>query len=436
MKLILKKKLDNKRFFRTVRSKLKRKLRFRGHIRLVQAKKYNLLNYEHTYPKLFKVKKVLAIKIPKIFCLMQDHSETLQFLTDVDGKLKNQRVSNLFIDHSENEFIGLSASYLFDNKIKKYLDEHRKLGFRISLIGRFSNSISVNNFLVAFGLPNELDVKENYTKSSVDNDYATKYLTYKKSGSIKNGEAKGVASIGLAKYFDKCFNHNGFYIKNNAIDNISYAVSEIIGNAEEHAEESAKEWKVLGFYDKSSSICSFAIVNFGQTVYESLSSKKSTSREVLQKVEDVINKQKSMASKSKAFLSNYNEETIWNVMALQDGISSKRPESGRGSSRGQGLSEVISFIDQIRSEGDSTEIDFISGHSKIRIDFEYPILKEIIGGKPVRKIIFNKERDLFKLQDTNKVISMMENFPGTIITGRFTISDKFKNEKMKKNENE
>lgn len=432
LSILLKKKIDDKRNFRKIRSRLKSKLRRRANLPTLIKKKYNLLNYKHSHPKLMRAKERIEIIVPEVFCLMHDHEKAIKFLNEVEEQLKENPKSNLFVNHYNTKTIGLAASYLFDSKIKNYIEESRNIGYRISLIGKFSEDKDVNNFLVSFGLLNELDIKENYDRSRVDEDYGSKLLTYKISGSAIKPLKKGTASLGLSDYFNRCFNHNGFYIHAEALERISYAVSEIIGNAEEHAEENNKDWKVLGFYNKVNSTCSFAIVNYGCTVYESLSGRSSTSRDVLASIEKVINSHKSLLQKSKDLVKGVTEECIWNVMALQDGISSKKPESGKGSSRGQGLLEVLSFIDEIRDEGDTTEIDFISGSSKIRIDYEYPIVREEIEGKLVRKIMFNKERDLFKLQDESKVIKMSDSFRGTIITGKFIINSKYLSEKLNK----
>ncbi|NUM62847.1 MAG: hypothetical protein HUU44_12015 [Ignavibacteriaceae bacterium] len=430
------KNIINKRFFRKVKSKLKLKIRNGAILHNEIAKKYHLVKYKHSHPKLRQVHDAITIELPRIFCLINDHPNTIKFLNDVDEILTTKEPKNLVFNHRNTQYIELAASFLFDTRIKKYCQKWRNRQIKIGLSGLFSLERDVNNFLVSFGLLDELQVKDKFHPYSVDPDYKSKYLTFKFRGSEKRAYEKGNASVQLADYFQKCFRHNKFTIQEEAKNNISNAVSEIIGNAEEHSGLKNTEWNVLGFYDKTNSVCSFAILNRGLSIYESLSDRSSTSKEVISKIEKVVNSNLSIMERTKKLTSKATSECIWNVMALQDGISSKRPDKGKGSSRGQGLLTVLHFIDVIRAQDDVTQIAVISGHSKILIDYKYPITSTLVNGQKFRQIIFNKENDLYKPQDANKVILMEDDFKGTIITGRFVINKKYLKERLAKKSNE
>jgi hypothetical protein len=194
---------------------------------------------------------------------------------------------------------------------------------------------------------------------------------------------------------------------------------------------------VLGCFEKATRHVKFAIVNSGLSIYETLASNESTSREVLTRIEKVLIDQRSFLTRTKDLAMRVSEEEIiepiWNVMALQEGISSKRTEDSEGRTRGKGMMDVLDFISEIHQHHEDACIVIISGHSRILIDYEYPILRKKVvvdhenGPKTElwRAISFNKEGSLHLPQDPNKVGYIKSKFDGTIITGRFKLSDKY-----------
>ena len=206
---------------------------------------------------------------------------------------------------------------------------------------------------------------------------------------------------------------------------LAAAIGEILGNAEEHAGSDVK-WTVLGCFDKTKKTVSFAVINAGQTIFESLSNESSTSREVLLKVEEIVQSHRGFLDKlGDQFKPDTIVEPIWNVMALQEGISSKRTETGEASTRGQGMMDVLEFLKELKSKQDDGRLVVISGHSHILVDFTYPMRDVKIGAEYRRQIIFNKEQDLHLPQDSNKVKYLKNKFQGTIIAGHFILNDNY-----------
>jgi hypothetical protein len=240
--------------------------------------------------------------------------------------------------------------------------------------------------------------------------------------------------MGLVEYFNSCFKHNHLQIKEEARLELVNKFGEIIGNAEEHAGNDGGGWVALGCYDKEERECSFAIVNFGRSIYESLSNANSTAADVIENIADVINSNKRIWEKTVGMFDKNQEEPLWNVMALQDGISSKRTISGKGSTRGKGIMDVLTFIDAVKSE-DGAKVGIVSGHSSITMDYTYPIVQKEIGvNKEKRRIIsFNKEKDLKMPPDKEKVFAIKKKFEGTVFGGRFKINEKYLTIKMEKN---
>lgn len=425
-----------KRHYRNVRSKLKRKLRNGAKLDGRIKKKYNINNLENRRAKYLAhvhhqaVRDWLTIQVPEVFCFISDHDGTFVFFDKLGKMLGGRKPKNLHLVHTKTRLIGLSASYLFDDIVNSYVVDWRNKGFRVQLGGETGSNTYVNNFLLSFGFLSEGNFDGVFPEGFVDPDYRDKYEIFKFRGSKKRGHAKSNAATELSDYFRKCYRSNNHVISDEAHGCLADAFGEIIGNAEEHANANGDfaYWNVMGYYEKDNNYCKFAIINFGRTIFDNLIDANNTLSSIIDFISKKIEHQKSYLErlKAKAFNPDY-EEPMWNVMALQDGISSKRTDSGRASTRGQGLMDVLEFISELKSDEDVAEIAVISGRSKILIDFDYPIVRKHVGQNDElrRQIIFNREGSLDRPQDNKKVLLMKDRFEGTIITGRLIINDRY-----------
>jgi hypothetical protein len=427
-KLILK-RLELKRFRSRLRSKYIRKLRRGGKIDKLKAKKL------HLYRKISHYKKIgtwssqqkrnsYNITVPKIFDLSTEPELVLDFIDKLKKDLNHEAAYNIHIDHSKTERINLDASYLFDKIIKDYSEYWRKLHIKIKISGTASDNIDVNNFLLSFGLLAELNIiNHQLFPNLADRDYTSKYITYKKYGTSYKNYLAGNASTELVNYFDSCFRENQLRIKEDAKSSLVDCFGEIIKNAEEHSGKKPTEWVVLGCYTKSNHSCSFSIINYGNSFYESLADNKSTAQNVLKEVAAVIYNHNSFINKLMLNRELY-EQAIYTYMAIQDGISSKRSESGKASTRGQGIMDVMQFIDQIRNKNNQkTHLSIISGNTFLNIDYKYPLVEKKKGeNQEIRRIMYlNNENSFSALPDLKKLKSIKSKFPGVIFSGYFII---------------
>jgi hypothetical protein len=425
--VIHKKRLEYKRYFRNIRSKLKKRLRNGAKLSHRVKLKYHLVNKESYYYYVGKYsnreRDFLDIKIPKIFSVTDAPDDTLRFLDQLGKKLKEKIPYDLHISHEITEKIGLSASFLFDRTINAYIQKWRKYRVGIRLSGKVSSVREVNNFLLSFGLLDELQIhNHNLFPEKADIDYSTKYITYKKIGSSEKTYEAGNASTEIVEYFNKCFVENGFRIRNTPRYKLVDCYGEIIKNAEEHSGVDKTVWYVLGCYNKDNHVCSFSVINYGLSFYETLANPNSTAKEVLDQITDIIfshyNFWKKIGQNKTIF-----DGMIWTMMALQDGISSKRSESGKSSTRGQGIMDVIEFIDNIRNKDRENKLSVVSGDAMVEIDYTYPLIKkEYIKSKEKRRIMtFNKEGELSIPPDEKYIRQIPYKFPGTIFSGHFVI---------------
>ncbi|MDD4894664.1 MAG: hypothetical protein PHW54_05050 [Candidatus Omnitrophica bacterium] len=431
-------RLAAKHFFRKVRSRLKRRLSNGGKISKTKRRKYHISSkIRYADIKASKQGRLerFGIKIPKSFCFIKDPIGTNKFFERLRKEFQKRKPRDIFIDHDSTEEIGLAASFLFDQIVKEEIEYWKTHKIRIRLAGVVSKSKQVNNFLLSFGILNELGIShKNFGHEQVDADYAEKYYTFNMKGSKIKRELSALASVGIVNYFNTCLEYNGFKITDTARLSLVERMGEIICNAEEHCGNDKGEWFTLGCYNKEMHNCSFAIINYGKTIYENLSDEESTASHVIEDIQKIIDSHRPFWQKLHGLiLSKEHEEPTWNIMALQDGISSKRTETGRGFSRGQGIMDVLTFIEAIKAGNKGAEISLLSGHSAVKIDYSYPIIRKEVGPtKETRRFItFNKENDLKMPPDSNKVIFLDKKFQGAIFTGSFILDKKYLEERLK-----
>jgi hypothetical protein len=437
----------NSQYFRKIRSRLKKKLRNGAILSRKQLSTYHISRKKHAALSFhydletIKKEKIEAnvprynISIPEVLCVIKEPISTLKFLDKIKNDLSSNLYRNIFIDHSNTKIIGLAASHLFDDIIASHAFLIRQLNLKFYLSGQTSQVREINNFLLAAGFFRIIDLPLEQIKIAADLAYSSKYPATALLGNKNFPHRKGIAATGLTDYFDKCLKFSNKQITITGRARLIEAFGELIGNAEEHISE-PNNWHVLGCYQKDTGYMQFAIINNGESIYQTLSSEQSTAKDVIEKIQGILESQKNKLTDALTglFKPKLNwEDTIWNVMALQEGVSSKRFEDSiETRTRGQGLMDFLEFIIQASAASKDRSISILSGYSYIYIDFEkYKISKAAIinslnGETEIRrKICFNETNDLKMPQDEEYVFPLPCAFEGTIITGSFKLTDNF-----------
>jgi len=118
----------------------------------------------------------------------------------------------------------------------------------------------------------------------------------------------------------------------------------------------------------------------------------------------------------------FEEETLWTLYALQEGVTSKEKKRGNGS---------IQFIENFfKLKGDLkndnvSKLVITSGNTRITFDGTYNIVKKPkIGEKRNYKMVtFNDSGEISDEPDKKYVTFVPHFFPGTLISARILIKD-------------
>lgn len=431
-----------KRYFRSKRSEGKKLLRRGVEFNRSKLKKLNLKRWKHAQSieridisalldqKLNETLPVHEIRLPRVFCHLRNPKGTSNFLKELEDHLIKESPRRIFVNHEDVEEIGLAASWLFDELIANLRHRTHAASKKFYFQGKTSRDRNVNNFLAANGFIKKMNVATIKVQSAIDYDYWTKYQSSFKRGNKNRQELKGNASTELVEYFDKCLKNFRLKISMKGKRDLANAFSEIIGNAEEHV-EAVNDWFTLGCFEKHSKYANFAIINYGPSIYETLSSAESEAQKDISQIKDAVASHRSTFEKLGSLLGldqNW-EHPIWNVMALQEGISSKRYEDQiEPSTRGQGMMDFLQFISAVSDRSEDSEIVILSGYSHIKIDFKkYKITQHVVNNESWRRICFNSEGKLDLPQDEEYIFPLKSPFQGTIITGRFKIASEHAN---------
>ena len=139
--------------------------------------------------------------------------------------------------------------------------------------------------------------------------------------------------VEFVDHFNGCLSRIKRQLTLEGRERLTSYVSEIIGNAEEHAGRG--DWLVAGYLDMSSDErwCEIAVISFGNTFAETFQALRADSYPRVQ-IEPLIRAHTSEGKFSKT----WKEENLLAIVALQSGVSSRNASSA--STRGQGTIEL------------------------------------------------------------------------------------------------
>lgn len=387
---------------------------------------YNfLLNKNFDQPADFEVnQEKIILQIPKSFSLIENPDSSLEFIRKLFDLCVKYKGSQIYFDHSNCEELEIAASTIMDLLIinlKKFSTIYR---WDLHLEGQLSKVVHVNEILQASGLLKHLDVSiAQYDKSKI------KCLELIKGGSVNSGISfmsmdTGEAATRITQYFNECLSTMGVEFSEDGNDSISQIVSEVIANCKEHGGD-FHQWFALGHYSTTLSSpreefgkCSIVIFNFGQTIYEGFLLPTSSP--------DIINSLKAKSDlhmKKGYFLTHrWEEESLWTLYSLQEGISRDRDTSPEKPGRGVGTIKLIESFQRFgnTSTGKNAKMAIISGGTYIYFDGKFRMQKKVMDNLETRMVIaFNENNDLDIPPNPNYVKKLKNFFPGTIITMDF-----------------
>lgn len=374
----------------------------------------------------------VKISIPSIFSISYNSEGVIKFLKTFYTTVRNPTVKEVYLDYSNCNELGLSASVVMD-AIALAIDEYRfEKNIPLNWSGNLPKEKYACDIVRAGGLPYHIGAKI-FGKSKVD---SIEQFEMVKGSHNQQRKKAGIVATNLTIYLDRCLQTQKYKLNDFGKSIFSDMLGEVITNCEIHG-GSDSMWYTQGYYkiidEANIGEMQLVFLTIGDSIYEGL--KKESNDETIQKLEH-------MKKMHAGYLSNsWNEETIYTVLALQEGISRLRTEKIKGYEfRGSGTVNLIEKFYTIGGTNNSNvepKMSIISGHTRIEFSDKYKLKKKkfendvIFGNTNSRIIAFNDENDIYKPADSNNVKYMKEYFPGTIISLKFYLDRNYIEKKKK-----
>jgi hypothetical protein len=339
-------------------------------------------------------------------------------LDELRSAAGNRSVREIYIDHTKCERLDLCASVVMDVLILRAMGQRRKVQ-SLNLHGTLSGRPDVDMMIRASGI-----LKQIGHPGSVSPDQSNVIVCDLYTGSAGDPSRTTKAELAatkLTEYFDRCLRTESYALTAEGKNYLSSLISEVIANAEEHSHRgSGKLWYTIAYYNRlpadGGGECHVVLFNFGDSIVESFS-QKGTSEKITQEIRELAE-----THRSRGFLGltkGWDEETLWTLYALQEGVSRFRGSPG-GRDRGNGTMEVIDFFTSLA--GRAPKMALISGKAFILFDGTYRPRAERVGAETRKIIAFNDANSLELPPDERFVQSLSLPFPGTMVSMRFILN--------------
>jgi hypothetical protein len=128
-------------------------------------------------------------------------------------------------------------------------------------------------------------------------------------------------------------------------------------------------------------------------------------------------------TKKSLWSKSFDEETLWTLYSLQQGITSVSIDSYK---RGNGSIQFIESFFNLKGTNENADdisrMAIISGNTNIIFDGKYNIQNKIKGKDKFKVMTFNNSNNIEDKPDNKYVRSVENYFPGTIISARILIN--------------
>ncbi|MCM1039074.1 MAG: hypothetical protein NC314_12900 [Roseburia sp.] len=368
---------------------------------------------------------VISVEIPERFSISEQPDKTINLLRWLYTIGKCDNVDRIIFDHSKCEFLGLSASTIMDIILLVAIKYREKIKKPLTLSGNFPRNPMARDVFLASGLPYHISARH---KLRYDGPNLEKFETV--SGECSNDvRQSGRIATELTAYFNRCLLHQKMKLSDWGISLLVTLLGEVLGNCEIHGGEQAT-WYTQGHYEddrnKDYGEMQLLFLNLGNTIYQGL--KYNSSKETRERLAYYLERHNSFLSEE------WNEEMAYTVFALQEGISRLRDQDIEGyKGRGTGtvtLMETLNLVGR-SDDGQIPEMTIVSGRTYIKFDGQYYMKKEKFENDPAfgsgekRIIAFNKENNIYKPADKEVVRRLKENFPGTVVSLRIYLGNRY-----------
>ena len=365
--------------------------------------------------------------IPKCFSLIENSEESFEFLKKLLFTLHINKVSKITLDYSVCQRIDVDASICMDIILAEFIMYFKKCGYagyrdEIAIKSiepiNFENKENIKKVLFSIG------AYRNLTGFKIDYpDVIDLPVIINNSTNPKVWGKSEVDLTNIVEYIKKCLKRLNRELTIDAENEFYKVIGEIMSNALEHS--TLPFSYAIGFFqethndDEHFGIFNFSIFNYGDTIYQTFKNPDCQNQKAVFEMNALS---ENFTQRGFFKSASFEEETLWTLYALQEGITCKPKKRGNGS---------IQYIENFfKLKGDMlndsiSSMTILSGNTRIVFDGTYQIIEKV-KDNPNRKykfITFNESGEINE-EPNKKFVTFAPNFfPGTLISARILIKD-------------
>ena len=370
-----------------------------------------------------------TILLPENFTINNNHSESYETLRKLISALLIERTKKVTLDYSECINIGLNTQVILDIILRSYVKftniSQVKRHFPIFIGGVNVNHEKVQKLTFSVGsaanFGSELDFPD-ITKYKLK-----KHDNRKETDQIKRIERKELDITDMIIYIESSLEKMNKKLTPAKRDDLCTIIGEILINAEEHS--TTKYFYSIGYFiedirsDNHSGLFRLVIMNFGKTIYQKFKSEDCQNTSIVNRMIELSEK---YTMKRLFFPGEFEEECLWSLYALQEGVTSVSKEQYE--KRGNGSIRFIDSFFNIKGSVDADDISrlsILSGSTRIVFDGKYRIAEKINStGETFKVMTFNESGNIEEKPDSKYVFFCKNHFfPGTMINAKILLND-------------
>lgn len=369
------------------------------------------------------------IQIPENFSILTNTEQSIEIFQKMLSALFVENAHSVIFDYKSCRNIDLSTQVLFDIILaehKKFisLKVNKNIAFPKLYVGSNITDESVAKMIWSVGSPANLGIgQRNFP--DVEKFKLRIYNNTKENDENKRMENKEFDTTEIADYVVNSLKRIGKELTPVKRNDLCTVIGEILINAEEHS--TTKHRFSCGYFreknigGKHFGLFQLVILNFGQTIYEKFKSEDCPNKEIVGRMKDLSKKY----TKKFFFLpGKFEEETLWTLYALQEGVTSISTDSYK---RGNGSIRFIESFFNIRGsqfDDNISRMTIVSGNTKIVFDGSYSITDgRSSDGTSHKMMTFNNTGNIEEKPDNKYVTHTKNYFPGTMICAELLLND-------------
>ncbi|KOY85060.1 hypothetical protein AD998_01860 [bacterium 336/3] len=367
----------------------------------------------------------IVLKMPQIFSLSERYEESMVFLQNIFCVLINDTY-NLTIDYQDNQKIDLDASICMDVLVRDFI-HYNKIALKFDKSIAQRRKIQAKNFkdlnescrklLYSVGIFKNLGITNMQFKDVSPFELITGVRDSKNTGA-KNE----IYNTQIVDYIKQCLLKVNRKLTSKVVTQLCNVIGEALSNAEEHS--TTNRFYVIGYFkineNNDEGVFNFVIFNYGDTIHQKF--KLSTNQPIVDRMKELSSKYtKWSLFRSKIF----EEENLWTLYALQQGITSTSKYDWK--KRGNGYINLIDNFFKLKGDGEKdnkSKMILVSGHTQILFDGEYKT-QEVVRGKDqeiFKAMTFNNTGNIEEKPDEEYVKFVKSFFPGTLLGAKIYIT--------------